>query len=220
MCAFGLHLVIMMVTGYELQDMWVDPLVKSTSASDFWSKRWNLSVHTTLKRGIYLPVRQGLGANKYVGLVATFLASGLIHEWLVWLVFSPLQPMSSADSSCDTAHSSSTGDDASTTTTTTCYAYQYQPTYGPALVFFLFQALLIALEFGVGTVCKTATATTPAATNANTNTAATTTILPSAVKTVLTIGIGGSMAHWFSEAYIHSNFFLDAQVAYFLVKRI
>lgn len=129
-----------------------------------------------------MPVRRFF--SKYVALLATFMASGAFHEWLVWITFSPIAPIhDEAEEECSNAR---------------CY----QPTYGPATVFFLFQAFLIAVEFGVSDQLK-----------------ASTSLIPSQVATLLVVCIGGSLAHWFSDGYVHSSFFLDSRVAYVLVRR-
>jgi predicted benzoate:H+ symporter BenE len=120
---------------------------------------------------------------KYAALAATFLASGLFHEWLVWLTFSPLTVPSPGD---------------------TCLnASCFQPTYGPATAFFLFQAVLIAIEFCIGENVKVVTKP-----------------IPTPLATLLVICIGGSVTHWFSDGYVHSSFFLDAQVAFVAIKRV
>ena len=176
-CAFGLQMVTILVTGLQVEEMWVEPLSKSSSFSDFWSRRWNISIHTTLKRGVFLPVRKY--CNKYIALLATFVASGLFHEWLVWISFSPTKADNCPDGQC------------------------YQPPYGPATAFFLFQSFLIAMEFWLGAKLKS-----------------TMSVVPPQLATLLVICIGGTVAHWFSDAYVHSDFFLDSQVAYILVRRI
>lgn len=79
----------------------------------------------------------------------------------------------------------------------------FEPTYGPTTVFFLFQAILIALEFWLGKSTTRYTAN-----------------IPRPIATLLVVCMGASMAHWFSEAYVHSRFFLDSRVAYILVKRV
>ena len=79
-CGYGLQLMTILITGRQLEEMWIDPLSGSISFSDFWSRRWNQAVHRTLKRGVFLPVRRY--APKYVAILATFLASGIFHEWL------------------------------------------------------------------------------------------------------------------------------------------
>ena len=176
-CAYGLQFVTILVIGLELEEMWIDPLQKSSSFSDFWSKRWNLSVHRALKGGVFKPVRRYF--PKYIALVATFLASGLFHEWLIWVVFSPLPESSDCNTSI-------------------CY----QPTYGPAIAFFLFQAALISLEFWIGNHLKVYMG-----------------LIPGPLATLAVLCIGGSCAHWFSDAYCHSTFFVDSRVAYPFVRR-
>ncbi|CAB9507618.1 long-chain-alcohol O-fatty-acyltransferase [Seminavis robusta] len=96
-CAFGLQVFVMLFTGLQIEEMWVDPLTKSVSFSEFFARRWNLSVHTALKRGVFQPIRRLF--PKYVALVWTFLASGLFHEWTVWLTFAPV-----FESASDAAH--------------------------------------------------------------------------------------------------------------------
>ncbi|CAB9504739.1 long-chain-alcohol O-fatty-acyltransferase [Seminavis robusta] len=182
-CAFGLQVFVMLFTGIQIEEMWVDPVSKSVSFSEFWARRWNLSVHTTLKRGVFKPVRRFF--PKYVALASTFLASGLFHEWIVWLTFAPVFESISDARNKDSCPNAS------------CF----QPTYGPAIVFFLFQAMLIALEFLVGSHLKGFTDA-----------------IPTPLATLLVVCIGGSMAHWFSDGYVHSSFFLDAQVAYIGIK--
>lgn len=43
-------------------------------------------IHSVLKGGVYKPVR-GLGGSPLLALVATFVASGMFHEWLLPNVF-------------------------------------------------------------------------------------------------------------------------------------
>lgn len=52
----------------------------SSSASDFWGKRWNYLGHILLKWGFYKPIRKMTGS---VGLatMSAFLGSGILHEW-------------------------------------------------------------------------------------------------------------------------------------------
>mmetsp|Transcript_26879 Transcript_26879/g.54870 ORF Transcript_26879/g.54870 Transcript_26879/m.54870 type:complete len:170 (-) Transcript_26879:165-674(-) len=58
-----------------------NPLLESTSPSDFWGRRWNLMVHGVLKRGMYKPIRQY--SSSTIASIATFTASGILHEWIV-----------------------------------------------------------------------------------------------------------------------------------------
>jgi len=62
-----------------------NPMFESTSPSDFWGKRWNLIIHGALKRGIFKPVYKY--STKTCAIMATFLASGAFHEYLLVAVF-------------------------------------------------------------------------------------------------------------------------------------
>lgn len=58
-----------------------NPLMKASSPSDFWGGRWNLLVHGVLKRGVFKPVYSV--SSKLIAVLATFLASGLFHEYIL-----------------------------------------------------------------------------------------------------------------------------------------
>ena len=57
-------------------------MLEATSPSDFWGHRWNLIVHGLLKRGVFKPVYYH-SSSKATAVVATFLVSGIIHEWSI-----------------------------------------------------------------------------------------------------------------------------------------
>lgn len=59
-----------------------NPMLLSSSPSDFWGNRWNLLVHGCLKRGVFKPVRKY--STKSVAVWSTFVASGLFHEYLTF----------------------------------------------------------------------------------------------------------------------------------------
>ncbi|KAI8902210.1 hypothetical protein BC833DRAFT_574137 [Globomyces pollinis-pini] len=72
----------------------------ATSVGDFWSNRWNLIVHNNLRRGIFtpflrsfgytLPLPKGVRIAPHVlmmGAFATFLFSGIFHEWMIFVMF-------------------------------------------------------------------------------------------------------------------------------------
>ena len=59
------------------------PLWASTGPRDFWSRRWNLMIHRILKHGVYHPISASAGTKTSAALLATFVASGLLHE-LSW----------------------------------------------------------------------------------------------------------------------------------------
>ena len=78
----GLSMTTILLTGHDTQVFSNQPLLGSTSPSDFWGRRWNLLIHTSLKRGVYQPIRS-LGGPAVLAVMASFVASGLFHEWLL-----------------------------------------------------------------------------------------------------------------------------------------
>ncbi|XP_078175075.1 putative long-chain-alcohol O-fatty-acyltransferase 5 [Carex rostrata] len=88
----GLELV-MTVTGITVSiilNMPVEPQFNdpflSTSLRDFWSRRWNIMLSQTLRQAIYEPVTSRLGP--VVGLITSFLISGLMHEVIFYYLAS------------------------------------------------------------------------------------------------------------------------------------
>lgn len=86
---------------------------------------------------------------------------------------------------------------------TSCYTYPtgpscYRPFYGGATVFFLWQAVLVAFEY--------LSRGTPLVLWASHN-------LSPYAKTLIIIGLGLPVAHFFSEPYVRSNFFYHGQMA-------
>ncbi|KAF3782657.1 putative long-chain-alcohol O-fatty-acyltransferase 1 [Nymphaea thermarum] len=73
----------------ELQPQFNRPFL-SSSIRDFWARRWNLVVSSTLREAVYQPVRAacrgviGRKRARDVGVVAAFLVSGLMHEVLLY----------------------------------------------------------------------------------------------------------------------------------------
>ena len=72
------------MTGLRTVPIMRNPLLGATSVIDFWSHRWNMLVHRVLKGGVYKPVRH-LSNSALIATLASFVASGLFHEWLVHL---------------------------------------------------------------------------------------------------------------------------------------
>ena len=100
------------------------PLTKSTSPSNFWGRRWNALVHIVLKGGVYIPLRRN-GFSKGIAALATFVASGLLHEYVLTAL----------------AFKGVLLDDHSA----------YTPRYGYHLAFFVWNGLILILE---GIFCK------------------------------------------------------------------
>ncbi|XP_074356803.1 acyl-CoA--sterol O-acyltransferase 1-like [Apium graveolens] len=89
---FTLELLLAMIAALtrilmhvELEPQFNEPYL-STSLQDFWGRRWNIMVSDTLKPTVFEPTRSiftGLVGRKratFLGVLATFLVSGLLHE--------------------------------------------------------------------------------------------------------------------------------------------
>lgn len=78
----GLNILVTAILGVKAQEGQMDnPLMKATSPSNFWAGRWNVLVHGALKRGVFKPVLRV--SSKLTAVLATFLASGLFHEYIL-----------------------------------------------------------------------------------------------------------------------------------------
>lgn len=69
--------------GLDLEPVFDAPY-KSTSLQDFWGRRWNLMITAILRPSVYFPVRSRFGTA--AGVVAVFLVSGLMHEWMFYYI--------------------------------------------------------------------------------------------------------------------------------------
>ncbi|KAL3783746.1 hypothetical protein HJC23_004865 [Cyclotella cryptica] len=107
--------------GVQQEPIMLNPIFESSSPSDFWGRRWNMVVHGMLKRGVYKPVRSK--HSRLVASTATFVASGMFHEWLLSIVFLPDNPPS---------------------------PNSYRPIYGQNTAFFIWNAFIIGLEYSIG----------------------------------------------------------------------
>lgn len=72
--------------GFALEPQFNEPYL-ATSLQDFWGRRWNLVVTSILRPTVYDPVQYICRRNKVghmwpqlLGVVATFIVSGLMHE--------------------------------------------------------------------------------------------------------------------------------------------
>ncbi|KAM3244215.1 hypothetical protein ACQJBY_055877 [Aegilops geniculata] len=63
--------------GMDMERPFDRPLLAS-SLSDFWGRQWNLVMSGILRAAVYDPMQARVG--KPVGIMATFLVSGLMHE--------------------------------------------------------------------------------------------------------------------------------------------
>ena len=128
---YGVAMVCSIAADMQVCDTVFDsqPLFRATSPSDFWGRRWNNLVHHNLKEGVYKPVRSLVGwkyrHSKPMGVLATFIASGLLHEYVWALLFFRTDQALSEGDACQTCHT---------------YAF------GKQLIFFFWNGLLLLLE--------------------------------------------------------------------------
>ncbi|XP_010539317.1 PREDICTED: probable long-chain-alcohol O-fatty-acyltransferase 1 [Tarenaya hassleriana] len=82
--------------GCEIEPVFNEPYL-ATSLQDFWSRRWNLMVPAVLRPTVHVPVQRasvrvvGPMWSVLLGVVASFLVSGLMHE-LIYFYMIRLPP--------------------------------------------------------------------------------------------------------------------------------
>ena len=75
-------IVISLTSGFSTVDFNDSPLTKSTSVAEFWGMRWNKVIGGYLKFAVFKPMLKS-GWGKGSAVFATFLASGLLHEYVL-----------------------------------------------------------------------------------------------------------------------------------------
>ena len=121
----GVSLVYNILYRVQTYEVVLNPILQSKSPSDFWGRKWNMLIHNGLKNGVYKPVRKYL-SSKLLGVVATFLVSGILHEYINHVMFFEANSSNSA-------------------TTTTTYRFSWKQ-----IIFFGWNGLLILLEYTIG----------------------------------------------------------------------
>ena len=72
--------LLVLLSGHTIDLPFHNPLLASRSLGETWGSRWNRPVHEMLKRTVYKPAR-ACGLSSRNAALATFLASGLLHEY-------------------------------------------------------------------------------------------------------------------------------------------
>lgn len=67
--------------GYKSVDAFRNPIFACTSPNDFWGHRWNLTVHSILKRNFFKPLLVW-GFPKWFATLVVFAISALFHEYM------------------------------------------------------------------------------------------------------------------------------------------
>lgn len=79
------HRLCLALAGFETLDSMRQPLLLSLSIKEFWGRRWNLVIHSLMRRSFFAPLAKRGMALRYVGALLAFIMSGLFHEYM-WLV--------------------------------------------------------------------------------------------------------------------------------------
>jgi len=138
-------------------------------------------VHTVLKNGVYKPLRWKCLVPRASASLATFLATGAFHEWVLYLLYTH------SSETCNRKHT-------------------YIPIYHEAMVFFVWQGLLIELEQALG---KMALVQTVAVT------------LPRLLKTAMVVAMELTLVPFFLHPYCESGFFfVHGQTALLMMLRV
>ena len=189
----GLLVYLSMITRYEMIPiMDVSVLFTSTSVNEFWSSKWNILIHQALKNGVYKPVLLKLTSsnhNKVIASICTFIASGLFHDWLLQFMSITLIP------------------DGSNT------ANPMKPTYGPGICFFLWQAILVGIEFTIRRIVTKSQSSNSSSLLLSRLHRFWQCSIPNYVKTFVVVCLGIPIAHWFLQPYIECDFFTHGQNA-------
>ena len=76
----GSFSTLLAVAGFNPQVVFDSPLLRATSISDFWSRRWNLLIHGLFRRTVFRPLTSHRLPSWVAGLIA-FAISGAFHEY-------------------------------------------------------------------------------------------------------------------------------------------
>jgi len=116
--AFGTSAFGLKALGFSTVPIFLNPLFASSTPTEFWTKRWNVMIHQTLKYGIFHPVRKMFSPK--VAILVTLVVSGLYHEYIWDLQHQCLNE--NGDHNC------------------------HKPIFGRLTMFFFFTGLIILLE--------------------------------------------------------------------------
>lgn len=125
--SMGMFAICLNLAGLKTVDIMKDPLLRSSSPSNFWGQRWNQAVQGGLKRGVFKPIRKIF--PKSFAVIATFVASGLLHEYIWSVLFYVHDDRLDENGLCETC---------------------FYPTHGSPTLFFVWNAFVIILEYLIG----------------------------------------------------------------------
>lgn len=77
----GTFATVLAAAGFSPQRTFDAPLLRTTSLSDFWSRRWNLLIHGLFRRSVFVPLTRGRGVPAWAAGLVAFMISGAFHEY-------------------------------------------------------------------------------------------------------------------------------------------
>lgn len=114
------------IKGYATPPLFDSPLTKSTTPTEFWTKRWNIMTHTFLQRGIFEPSKL-CSSSRTTAMFVTFLVSGLYHEYVWSCIFYNQKYLYDVEGKC---------------TSEECYVFKF----GRVTLFFAYTGIIMLLE--------------------------------------------------------------------------
>jgi len=89
--AFGafVEVLSLVAAGIQVPRLMNFPLA-ATSLQDFWSRRWDTAVQEILGTYVYTPLRKKWDVSKPIAVLATFVMSGLIHVFPLYVNGMPM----------------------------------------------------------------------------------------------------------------------------------
>lgn len=122
-------------------------------------------------------------ATPHLAAAATFFVSGLFHEWLLYSIYVFVD--------CEK--------DDSGQSCTCCF----RPTHGKQLAFFVWNAIIVMVEYSIGHICLFTWVKRT---------------FPATAVTVLVMMTALPFAHLFFDDYIEGRFFHDLQVGFLIIR--
>jgi len=168
---------VALLTGIQTIDLTINPLFGSSSPSDFWGRRWNNVVHKALKDAVFRPMIPNV--NPALTVIAVFLCSGFLHEYILMTAELGLSQFGS--------------DDVNDKQNITNVKYGFQT------IFFLWNAIILLCEYSLSSRGRHYWMTT---TTKFKFVRRIWNSLPSVVVSLLVVFTVLPLAHWFSDGML------------------
>ena len=142
--SLGIGLLYNLVYGVETYEMVRNPMLLSRSPSEFWGRRWNLVIHNGLKNGVYKPTRHQT-SSKLCAVAATFVVSGILHEYVNFVMFQGYNNNNYDDDDDNTNVGATTNNSSIIDGSASSYQLRWKQ-----MIFFGWNGVLVGLEYLIG----------------------------------------------------------------------